>query len=136
MTRAAGFCSLFLFVLASASCESSVAPGEVELVGRWDGVGALQTSADGYGISLYIQTHAGGNGPLTGSWRRNGEFLSQGSIAEGTVQDGDITFRLSGFPGTDPTFAGRLTSKHRLAGEFDALALEGAAVFRRGSITP
>jgi hypothetical protein len=134
MTRAAVFFSVLLVVLVS--CDSSVDPGEVDLVGRWDGVGALQASTDGFGISLYIESHAGGNGPVAGSWRRSQDFLSQGSIAAGTVQDGEVTFRLSGFPGEDPTFTGHLTNKHRLEGDFDALSLEGAAVFRRGSIVP
>ena len=133
MTRAAGFFSILLVVLAS--CDSSVDPDE-DLVGTWDGVGALQSSTDGSGITLYIQTHAGGDGPLTGSWRREQATLSQGSIADGLVQGGEVTFRLAGFVGTDPTFVGELTSKHRLEGEFEAIALDGSAVFRRRSVTP
>ena len=133
MTRAAGFFSILLVVLAS--CDSSVDPDE-DLVGTWDGVGALQSSADGSGITLYIQTHAGGDGPLTGSWRREQATLSQGSIADGLVQGGEVTFRLAGFVGTDPTFVGELTSKHRLEGDLEDLPLDGSAVFRRRSVTP
>ncbi len=134
MTRAAGFFSILLVVLTS--CESSVDPGEVDLVGRWEAVGALQSSSDGYGIALYIESHPGGDGPIVGAWRRYQNPLYEGSIAAGVVTDGEITFRLAGFPGTDPTFQGELTSKHRLEGEFDALSLEGSAVFRRASVLP
>jgi hypothetical protein len=134
MTRAAVFFSILLLVLTS--CDSSSGLADEDLVGQWDGVGALQSSADGNGITLFIESHVGGDGPLTGSWRRSQDFLSQGSIAAGVVQNGEVTFRLSGFPGTDPTFVGELTNKHRLEGDFSDLPLEGAAVFRRRSVVP
>ncbi len=134
MARAAGIFSLLLVVLAS--CSSSTDLADRELIGRWDGVGALQSSSEGFGLAVYIESHAGGDGPIIGSWRRiQGQSL-QGSLASGAVLDGEVTFRLAGFPGTDPTFEGRLTNQHRLEGAFDALPLEGSAVFRRGSIVP
>jgi hypothetical protein len=134
MTRAAGFFSILLVVLAS--CDSSTDLAEEDLVGRWEAVGALQSSADGFGIALFIESHPGGDGPIMGAWRRYQNPLYEGSIAAGVVTNGEITFRLSGFPGTDPTFQGELTNKHRLEGEFDSLELEGSAVFRRASVVP
>jgi len=127
MTRAAGFFSMLLVVLVS--CDSSTDLADVDLVGRWDAVGALQTSDETFGLALHVQS---GGQSVQGSWRKGS---SQGSLGLGAFSDGEVTFRLNGFSG-QPRFTGRLTDKHRLEGEFDALSLEGAAVFRRGSILP
>jgi hypothetical protein len=127
MTRVAGLFSILLVVLAS--CDSSTDLGEVDLVGRWDAVGALQASNQTFGLALHVQSSGQS---VQGSWRKGS---SQGSLGLGAFSDGEVTFRLNGFSG-QPTFTGRLTDKHRLEGEFDALDLEGAAVFRRGSIVP
>lgn len=131
MRRTAYLIACSLFALTLSSCDSSTGLDNVSLVGRWDGVGALQLTTNGFGITLSVQSDA--NGTVSGSWVSP---RGSGNIAAGLVQDGDITFRLTSFPGTDPTFVGRLTDEHRMSGEFDALDLQGAAVFRRASITP
>ena len=127
MTRAAGIFSILLVVLVS--CDSSTDLADEDLVGRWDGVGALQTSSETFGLALHVQSSGQS---VQGSWRKGS---SQGSLGLGAFSDGEVTFRLNGFVG-QPTFTGRLTNKHRLEGDFDALALEGAAVFRRSSVVP
>ena len=127
MTRAAGIFSILLVVLVS--CDSPTDLADEDLVGRWDGVGALQTSSETFGLALHVQSSGQS---VQGSWRKGS---SQGSLGLGAFSDGEVTFRLNGFVG-QPTFTGRLMNKHRLEGDFDALALEGAAVFRRSSVVP
>lgn len=131
MRRTAYLIVFSLFATTLASCDSSTGLDSVSLVGRWNGVGALQLTDNGYGITLYVQSDA--NGAVTGTWA---SARGSGNIVGGAVQDGDVTFRLSAFPGPDPTFEGRLTDQHRMSGSLDALSLEGPAVFRRSSITP
>lgn len=131
MRRFAYLIAVSLFATALASCDSATGLDEVSLVGRWNGVGALQLEDNGYGITLYVQSDA--NGAVTGNWISS---RGSGTIVEGSNQDGDISFRLSTFPGQDPTFSGRLTDQHRMSGNFDALDLSGPAVFRRSSVTP
>lgn len=131
MRRFSYLIAFSLFATTLASCDSATGLDEVSLVGRWNGVGALQLTDNGYGITLYVQSDA--NGTVTGSWISS---RSSGTIVAGSVQDGDISFRLSSFPGTDPTFVGQLTDQHRMAGDLEGLDLSGPAVFRRSSVTP
>lgn len=117
-----------------SACGSSTDLANVDLVGRWDGVGALQSSDDGANITVYIHSHSGST--FTGSWKRVQANTRTGAISDASFQNGEITFHLDAFPGTDPTFTGRLTDGQRMAGSMDPLSLNGQAVFRRGSRVP
>lgn len=134
MGRKPAYLLLSAAIFGLSACGSSTDLAGVNLVGRWDGVGALQSSDDGAGITVYIASHSGST--FTGSWRRSQDVLYQGNITAASFQNGEITFRLAGFPGTDPTFAGKLTDAQRMAGSLDPVALSGQAVFRRGSLSP
>lgn len=134
MARKSASLLLSALVLGLSACGSSTELGNLSLVGRWDGVGALQTSQDGAGITVYIESHSGST--FTGSWRRSQAYLEQGSLTATSFQDGSISFRLAGFPGTDPTFDGHLTDALRMAGTLSPVSLSGEAVFRRGRLSP
>lgn len=134
MGRKSAYLLLSATIFGLSACGSSTDLADVDLVGRWDGVGALQSSNDGTNITVYIESHSGST--FTGSWRRSAGVLYQGSIANTSFQNGDVSFRLAGFPGTDPTFEGKLTNSQRMAGSLDPVSLDGEAVFRRGTLVP
>ncbi len=124
--------TLPLIALVSYGCESNTNLDEVSLVGTWDGVGDLQTTDEGRGLTLFIQTDAGGT--VSGTWTRKQDLLYQGGVSGVTSESGQINLTLRSFPGDDPTFIGELTDQHRMSGSMNVMELDGSAVFRRRSV--
>ncbi len=126
--------ALPFIVLSTAACDSTTNLEEVSLVGIWDGVGELQTTDAGRGLTLFIESDGGGT--VSGSWTRTQDVLHQGNIVGSATESGGIALTLQFFPGVDPTFEGDLTDQHRMSGEMNVTELEGSAVFRRRSVSP
>ena len=134
MIRRTGLCLVLPALFCGlAGCDSTTALDEVSLIGTWGGVGSLQTSDAGRGLTLEVQSHVGG--AISGRWTRRQETLSQGTVSGEAGQGGAIRFTLGSFPGDDPTFDGRLTDQHRMSGTLDAVEVGGSAVFRRRSVS-
>jgi hypothetical protein len=106
-----------------AGCESSTDLDEASAEGRWDGVGALQSSFPEVRLDLAESS----NGTITGTWRRG----SQTGSASGQNNNGQITLELSSFEVGTVVFQGRFTNRYRLAGQLQGATLGGDAVFRR-----
>ena len=135
MRRLAGLGSILLVPLIVVGCDSTTSLDEVSLVGTWNGVGSLQASDEGQDITVYIESHAGGE--ISGVWEKRSSPVGIGSIANGSATNDEISFTLQGFPGVspDPRFVGHLTDQHRMAGDIAEVDLSGAAVFRRSSVS-
>lgn len=132
MRRYAFLMVLPLLLVTVVACDSSTDLAEVDLVGRWDGVGPLQDSEAARGLQVSIQSDA--NGVISGTWTRPGRGSSPISGAKGA--GGEVEFTLLSYPGPDPTFEGQLTWAHRMVGSFTPALATDPAVFLRGSIDP
>lgn len=132
MRRYAFLIVLPLLFVTVAACESSTDLAEVDLVGRWDGVGPLQDSQATRGLQVSIQSDA--NGAFSGTWTLPGRGSSPVSGTKGA--GGEVEFKLLSYPGPDPTFEGQLTWPHRMVGSFAPALATDEAVFLRGSIDP